>query len=420
MMSGRPWEKAMAGRNVSKIDVIKRHWPKRFSPKRFMGCSGFNPVSYLGARQAYSDAQHQKARSYRGRIQLHVMVFSAQMLEQPRGELVIQTIAMPKDTNPNGDIFGGWLTSQMDLGSAILAAKTAQARVVTVAMEGMSFLQPVRVGDTVRCYARVDRIGQTFCYREVAELYRQGFTPPIFSIRNPRDEPAQDWDARIVRCVHYLPEEKELLDDVRRASKKGRLAPEIVASLDEWGRRTDFLRLYQAVHVGLRLQEAGIGHVHAHFAGMAARTAFWIAKLFPIPFSFTAHANDIFAPSKFEIGLDKMVGAARVVVTETDYAEKFLRERFPERADRIHRVYNGLNLAEFGRATFSSDPPSIVAIGRLIVKKGFANLIRACALLVERGRSFQCNIFGEGPLENQLRVQIEQLGLKEFVRLPGL
>jgi glycosyltransferase involved in cell wall biosynthesis len=78
-----------------------------------------------------------------------------------------------------------------------------------------------------------------------------------------------------------------------------------------------------------------------------------------------------------------------------------------------------LNLAEFGRATFSSDPPSIVAIGRLIVKKGFANLIRACARLVERGRSFQCDIFGEGPLENQLRAQIEELGLQEFVRLPG-
>src|SRR5467141_5387462 len=86
---------------------------------------------------------------------------SRQMAEQPKGELVIQTIAMPKDTNPNGDIFGGWLTSQMDLGSGILAAKTAQARVVTVAMEGMSFLEPVRVGDTVRCYARVEKIGRT-------------------------------------------------------------------------------------------------------------------------------------------------------------------------------------------------------------------------------------------------------------------
>jgi len=268
-------------------------------------------------------------------------------------------------------------------------------------------------------FERFPSFGQTFCYREVAELYRQDISPPIFSIRTPKDEPPQDWDTRIVKRVHYLPQEKELLDDVRQASKKGKLAPEIVAALDEWGRRTDFLRLYQAVYVGLRLREAGIIHVHAHFAGMAARTAFWIAKFFPITFSFTAHANDIFAPSKFEIGLDKLVGAARVVVTETDYAEKFLRERFPERADRIHRVYNGLNLAEFGRATFSSDPPSIVAIGRLIVKKGFANLIRACALLVERGRSFQCDIYGEGPLENQLRAQIEELGLRQFVQLPG-
>ncbi|MEP6822189.1 MAG: acyl-CoA thioester hydrolase YciA [Chthoniobacterales bacterium] len=82
-------------------------------------------------------------------------------MEEPQGELVIQTIAMPADTNPNGDIFGGWLMSQMDLGSGILAAKTAQARVVTVAMEGMSFLEPVRVGDTVACYARVEKIGRT-------------------------------------------------------------------------------------------------------------------------------------------------------------------------------------------------------------------------------------------------------------------
>ena len=82
-------------------------------------------------------------------------------MDQPQGELVIQTIAMPKDTNPNGDIFGGWLMSQMDLGSGILAAKTAKGRVVTVAMEGMSFLEPVRVGDTVACYARVEKIGRT-------------------------------------------------------------------------------------------------------------------------------------------------------------------------------------------------------------------------------------------------------------------
>ena len=83
------------------------------------------------------------------------------MPDQPKGELVIRTIAMPADTNPSGDIFGGWLMSQMDLGSGILAAKTAKARVVTVAMEGMSFLHPVRVGDRVACYAWVEKIGRT-------------------------------------------------------------------------------------------------------------------------------------------------------------------------------------------------------------------------------------------------------------------
>ena len=80
---------------------------------------------------------------------------------QPQGELVIQTIAMPKDTNRDGDIFGGWLVSQMDLGSAILAGNVAKARVVTVAIEGMAFLNPVRVGDTVACYAWVEKIGRT-------------------------------------------------------------------------------------------------------------------------------------------------------------------------------------------------------------------------------------------------------------------
>ncbi|MCA1657784.1 MAG: acyl-CoA thioesterase [Verrucomicrobiaceae bacterium] len=83
------------------------------------------------------------------------------MNDKPKGELVIRTIAMPSDTNPSGDIFGGWIMSQMDLGSGILAAKTAKSRVVTVAIEGMSFLLPVRVGDRVACYARVEKIGRT-------------------------------------------------------------------------------------------------------------------------------------------------------------------------------------------------------------------------------------------------------------------
>ena len=268
-------------------------------------------------------------------------------------------------------------------------------------------------------FERFPSFGQTFCYREVAELDRQDIAPPIFSIRNPKDEPPQDWDTRIVERVHYLPDEKELLEEVRRAAKKRKLGADIVAALDEWGRRTDFLRLYQALYVGLRLRTMGIDHVHAHFAGMAARTAFWINKFFPITFSFTAHANDIFSPRQFEIGLDKLVDRARVIVTETDYAARFLRERFSHRADRVHRIYNGLDLAEFGRADFSSTPPLIIAVGRLIPKKGFGDLIRACALLAERGKSFRCEIIGEGPLENELRRQIDELCLQNNVVLTG-
>ena len=79
----------------------------------------------------------------------------------PVGEVVIRTIAMPADANANGDMFGGWLISQMDLGGAILARGTAHGRVTTVAVDGMSFLRPVNVGDIVTCYAKLLGIGRT-------------------------------------------------------------------------------------------------------------------------------------------------------------------------------------------------------------------------------------------------------------------
>ena len=96
----------------------------------------------------------------------------------PAGELVIRTIAMPADANGNGDIFGGWLVSQMDLGGAILARNTARSRVTTVAIDGMAFLHPVAVGDTVSCYARLERIGRTSMKIDV-EVWVQRFTDGV-------------------------------------------------------------------------------------------------------------------------------------------------------------------------------------------------------------------------------------------------
>lgn len=79
----------------------------------------------------------------------------------PQGELALQTIAMPRDTNANGDIFGGWLLSQMDLAGSIAAGEVAQGRVATVAIDGMSFLTPVHVGAIVSCYCEVMDIGRS-------------------------------------------------------------------------------------------------------------------------------------------------------------------------------------------------------------------------------------------------------------------
>lgn len=79
----------------------------------------------------------------------------------PTGEVVIRTLAMPADTNAKGDIFGGWLLSQMDLGGAVLAQGTARSRVVTVAIDSMAFLRAVNVGDLVTCYAQLLGIGRT-------------------------------------------------------------------------------------------------------------------------------------------------------------------------------------------------------------------------------------------------------------------
>ncbi len=79
----------------------------------------------------------------------------------PKGELTLQTIAMPADTNATGDIFGGWLMSQMDLGSSVMARQRARGRVATVAVDGMSFHKPVHVGDVVSIHSTMLHEGRT-------------------------------------------------------------------------------------------------------------------------------------------------------------------------------------------------------------------------------------------------------------------
>lgn len=89
------------------------------------------------------------------------MSISADTPATPRGVISLQTIAMPSDTNWNGDIFGGWLVSQMDLAGAVAARRRSHGRITTIAIDGMVFHQPVKIGDVLSCYTEILRIGNT-------------------------------------------------------------------------------------------------------------------------------------------------------------------------------------------------------------------------------------------------------------------
>ncbi|EKT56229.1 acyl-CoA thioester hydrolase YciA [Providencia sneebia] len=100
-------------------------------------------------------------------------------MELPNGELVLRTLAMPADTNANGDIFGSWLMSQMDIGGAILAKEIALGRVVTVAVNGIKFQKPVAVGDVVCCYARCIKTGKSSITINIEVWVKKVATKPV-------------------------------------------------------------------------------------------------------------------------------------------------------------------------------------------------------------------------------------------------
>ncbi|WP_432256982.1 acyl-CoA thioesterase [Limimaricola sp. AA108-03] len=102
--------------------------------------------------------------------------------KQPEGDLVIRTIAMPADTNPAGDIFGGWLMAQMDLAAGNLAAARSRGRNATVAVDGMQFLRPVKVGDEVTLYARLQSAGRTSMKIRVEAWARNRFETESFPV----------------------------------------------------------------------------------------------------------------------------------------------------------------------------------------------------------------------------------------------
>lgn len=119
------------------------------------------------------------------------------------------------------------------------------------------------------------------------------------------------------------------------------------------------------------------------------------------------------------VKLQRHLRDAAQVITVSDYNVAYLQEQYGEDAAYVHRIYNGLDLAHFPYRAPTLRPRRIVAVGRLVKKKGFADLVTACAFLVRRGCVFTCAIIGDGPLQEPLQAQIAQLGLTDHVRLLG-
>lgn len=266
-------------------------------------------------------------------------------------------------------------------------------------------------------FERFPSFVQTFVYREAAEMVRRGMEPWLVSIRRP-DDPVE-LTVKMDAAVFYLPEEKALRAEVDARRAAGKLSWQARRAIARGRSGRDSQRIFEAVWLAPRLRERGIRHVHAHFGGVAARTAWWLRRLFGFSYSFTGHANDIFCPTDFPISNADLLRGARFVVTETDYARRWMEKNHPFALGKVFRVFNGIAMEGFPARVAPGAVPRILSVGRYVEKKGFGDLITACGRLRARGLAFECAIVGGGPLLEVLQAQIDAAQLSDCVKLLG-
>jgi glycosyltransferase involved in cell wall biosynthesis len=286
----------------------------------------------------------------------------------------------------------------------------------------------IRVGFVVKRYPRYS---ETFIVREILAHERAGLSIEIFALRPPIDGHFQDLIARVRARVNYLylPAEGIFSEPMSAAThtanhfwraivEAGERLPDLWTALGEV-RDAQARDIYQALQLAREVRLKRLDHLHAPFANEAATVARLAARFAGVTYSFTARAKDIFHESVNPDDLRRKLRDASGVVTVSDFHLDYLRRTYGPLAAHVQRIYNGLDLDEFPYESPRDRPARIVAIGRLVEKKGFPDLIDACALLAGRGCAFICRIIGNGPLKADLQAQIERLGLQERVQLVG-
>lgn len=279
---------------------------------------------------------------------------------------------------------------------------------------------------------RYPRYSETFIVNEILAQEAAGLNIDIFALRPPCDTHFQNIISQVRASVTYIhkPIQGRVSDSLNSlaptaASYFWAELQEAAAVIPDFWDKLSFAKgesastVYQGVWLAREVRLRGISHLHAHFGSVATSVARLAAHFANIPYTFTAHAKDIFHESVDYQDLRRKIRDAKTVITVSDYNQQYLRQKYGQIADSVKRIYNGLNLSQFSYLSPEKRAPIIISVGRLVEKKGLSILIDACAFLKQWGCDFHCQIVGSGSLERELQEQIQGLGLEDKIILMG-
>ena len=283
---------------------------------------------------------------------------------------------------------------------------------------------PMRVGYIVKMFPR---LSETFILNEILELERQGVEVVIFSLKKPNEGQFHPQLAHLRARVWYL-------DDFDIKKWPVWIAPEwpfleahqsgLFKLLAEALAAGDALRidqLWQAAWVAARANTLGLSHLHAHFASLPSTLAYFAHRISGIPFTYTAHAKDIYVYTANEHHLEDKLRRAACTITVTHFNRRYLETTYPGASEgRLRVIHNGIDLDLFKPdPNVSREPSLIVSVGRLVPKKGFDVLLEALAELKRDGIPFTCRIVGDGAEAQSLSALRDRLGLGSEVEFSG-
>jgi glycosyltransferase involved in cell wall biosynthesis len=296
-----------------------------------------------------------------------------------------------------------------------------------------------QIGYLLRSYPR---LSQTFVLNEILALEKIGVSIQIFALTDPHERVVQMQVDQVRAPVHYLEENTQpqsvwsMLNENTQVAQwhlKGYLHALVYIAANKridqgYTASNRWVCFLQAVHLIylLRLKkyspEKKIDHLHAHFAHDPALIAFLVHCITGLPFTFTAHARDLFqVPEQI---LTDRIQRASAVITCCRANLEYLQKIAPSQRSKFSLVYHGVNLKDFEpiqNAGTNSDPdsPLILSVGRLVEKKGFQDLLQALLTVKRSGQHFRCVIYGDGPLHQRLRDWIEEHNMAGEIILKG-